>query len=125
MNSIQKHLLKSTYRKPSRPIKIIVLNHGLNKTRPYVKRSYFTRNYNIFRKGFDSHMRKLITLQLKNVNKLKGRYTRGVLLPEHARGSFCTGGGALGYFLGGYVPSGTPNWHPVLKKKSPKIDTPF
>ena len=35
------------------------------------------------------------------------------------------GGGALGYFLGGYVPPGTPNWHPVLKKNSPKIDTPF
>ena len=35
------------------------------------------------------------------------------------------GGGALGYFLGGYVPSGTPNWHPVLKNNSPKIDTPF
>ena len=26
------------------------------------------------------------------------------------------GGGALGYFLGGYVPPGTPNWHPALKK---------
>ena len=25
-------------------------------------------------------------------------------------------GGALGHFLGGYVPPGTPNWHPVLKK---------
>ena len=35
------------------------------------------------------------------------------------------GGGALGYFLGGYVPPGTPNWHPVLKRNSPKIDTPF
>ena len=35
------------------------------------------------------------------------------------------GGGALGYFLGGYVPPGTPNWHPVLKKLSAKIDTPF
>ena len=35
------------------------------------------------------------------------------------------GGGALGYFLGWYVPIGTPNWHPVLKKISPKIDTPF
>ena len=34
-------------------------------------------------------------------------------------------GGALGYFLGGYVPFGTPNWHPVLEKNSPKIDTPF
>ena len=33
--------------------------------------------------------------------------------------------GALGYFLGGYVPPGTPNWHPVLEKISPKIDTPF
>ena len=31
------------------------------------------------------------------------------------------GGGALGYFLGGYVPPGTPNWHPVLKKESPKM----
>ena len=35
------------------------------------------------------------------------------------------GGGALGYFLRGYVPPGTPNWHPVLRKISPKIDTPF
>ena len=34
-------------------------------------------------------------------------------------------GEALGYFLGGYVPPGTPNWHPVLEKISPKIDTPF
>ena len=35
------------------------------------------------------------------------------------------GGGPLGYFLSGYVPPGTPNWHPVLEKSSPKIDTPF
>ena len=35
------------------------------------------------------------------------------------------GGGHLGIFLGGYVPPGTPNWHPVLKEISPKIDTPF
>ena len=34
-------------------------------------------------------------------------------------------GGALGHFLGGYVPPGTPNWHPVVEKISPKIDTPF
>ena len=34
-------------------------------------------------------------------------------------------GGALGYFLGGYVPPGTPKWHPVLEKISPRIDTPF
>ena len=36
-----------------------------------------------------------------------------------------TPGGALGYFLGGYVPPRTPNWHPVLEKISPKIDTLF
>ena len=35
------------------------------------------------------------------------------------------GGGALAYFSGGYVPPGTPNWHPVVKKNSPEIDTPF
>ena len=34
-------------------------------------------------------------------------------------------GGALGYFWSRYVPPGTPNWHPVLRKISPKIDTPF
>ena len=34
-------------------------------------------------------------------------------------------GGALGYFMGGHVPPETPNWHPVLKIISPKIDTPF
>ena len=27
-----------------------------------------------------------------------------------------TGFVALGHVLGGYVPPGTPNWHPVLKK---------
>ena len=35
------------------------------------------------------------------------------------------GGGALGYFLRGYVPPGTPNWHFFLEKSSPKIGTPF
>ena len=43
-------------------------------------------------------------------------------------------GGALGYFLGGYVPPGTPNWHPVLEmgqffiprsRIRPKTNTPF
>ena len=29
------------------------------------------------------------------------------------------------YFFGGYVPPGTPNWHPVLKENSPKTGTPF
>ena len=38
---------------------------------------------------------------------------------------FLARGRALGYFLGGYVPPGTPNWHPVLKKISSQIDTPF
>ena len=38
---------------------------------------------------------------------------------------FPGGGGALEYFLGGDVPPGTPNWHAVLEKNSPKIDTPF
>ena len=36
----------------------------------------------------------------------------------------CPGGGDW-VFLGGYVPPGTPNWLPVLKKNSHKIDTPF
>ena len=45
---------------------------------------------------------------------------------EVARGYWPRGrGGALGYFLGGYVLPGTTNWHPVLKKIFPKIDTPF
>ena len=39
--------------------------------------------------------------------------------------TYYPGGGALGYFLGGYVPPGTPNWHPVPKKLSAKINAPF
>ena len=36
------------------------------------------------------------------------------------------GGGHLGIFwVGMCVPPVTPNCHPVLKKNSPKIDTPF
>ena len=31
-------------------------------------------------------------------------------------GSNPGGGGALGYFGGGYVPPGTPNWHSNLKQ---------
>ena len=31
------------------------------------------------------------------------------------------GGGALGYFLGGYVLPGPTNWHPILKKISLKL----
>ena len=44
-----------------------------------------------------------------------------ILKPKNSR----EGGGHLGIFLGGYVPHGTPNWHPVLKNISSKIDTPF
>ena len=56
--------------------------------------------------------------------------TKGKFLTWTAKQFLCTPeqsnpGGALGYFLGGYVPPGTPNWYPVLKKNSPKIDTPF
>ena len=39
--------------------------------------------------------------------------------------SFDPGGGALRYFSGGYVPPGTPNWHPVLKKFPLKLTAPF
>ena len=35
------------------------------------------------------------------------------------------GWGALRYFLGGYVAPGAPKWHLVLKRISPKIDTPI
>ena len=35
------------------------------------------------------------------------------------------GGGALGYFLGGYLPPGTPNLHPLLEKIYPKNYNPF
>ena len=38
-------------------------------------------------------------------------YGREIHVPKRI-----SSGGALGYFLGGYVPPGTPNWHPVLKK---------
>ena len=60
----------------------------------------------------------------------KHPYRRGERLFSPKQLSFFSmsqagGGGALGYFLDGYVPPGTPNWHPVPKKNSPKIDTPF
>ena len=34
------------------------------------------------------------------------------------------GGGAHGYFLGGYLPPGTPKLYPVLENAS-EMDTPF
>ena len=50
----------------------------------------------------------------------------GEYVPDQLRSEPEGGGGALGYFLGGYVPPGTPNWNPALKKKiSPKTDTSF
>ena len=61
--------------------------------------------------------------QLEDVTHDKGvvQFSSGEVAVSSPR----PGGGALGYFLGGYVPPGTPNWHPVLKKVSPKTDTPF
>ena len=47
----------------------------------------------------------------------------GEYVPDRLRsepeGSGGGGEGALGYFLGGYVPPGTPKCNPVLKKISP------
>ena len=47
-----------------------------------------------------------------------------VSIVERAQETFSVlvpgGRGALGYFMGGYVPPGTPNWHPVLKKNFPQ-----
>ena len=34
------------------------------------------------------------------------------------------GAGSFGYFLGGYVPPRTPNWHPFLKKTSQFKNSP-
>ena len=54
--------------------------------------------------------------------------------PNWANQAAVSPGGALGYFLGGYVPPGTQNWHPVLQmgqffiarsRISPETDTPF
>ena len=67
----------------------------------------------------------LPTPAMTGLTKIKIKKVEGVLYP----------GGALGYFLGGYVAPGTPNWRPVLKKFPlklisrsricPKTDTPF
>ena len=73
-------------------------------------------------------MQALNDLQRENrrsVNKLQEeRMINETDVSEYSRLTLKPGG-ALGYFLGGYVPPGTSNWHPVLKKISPKIDTPF
>ena len=37
-------------------------------------------------------------------------------IPKISPGACIFPRGALGYLLGGYVPPGTPNWHPVQKK---------
>ena len=75
------------------------------------------------------------TIRTNLLNCMLNRLNREILhLSRKSRGKVrkfqkplvvATPGGALGYFLGGYVPPGTPNWHPILKKISPKIDTPF
>ena len=54
---------------------------------------------------------------------MQAQFTKPLACP--GGGGAGGGGGQLGYFLGGYVPPRTPNWHTVLKKISPKIDTPF
>ena len=76
---------------------------------------YYTKRFH------DSYyLQRCTHLCLKNKpSKFKGA---GARKDKHQGGG---GGGALGYFLGGYVPPGTPNWHPVLKKIFPKIDTLF
>ena len=62
---------------------------------------------------------------LKKMNSKKKKRRKNYIHERHCLLVDLPGGGALGYILGGYVPPGTPNWHPVLKRNSPKIDTPF
>ena len=50
---------------------------------------------------------RLLTLFSLRKNKIKN---------DTLHVDYVPGGEALGYFLGGYVPPGTPNLHPVLKK---------
>ena len=40
------------------------------------------------------------------------KYLRRILQMRGSAGLYTGGGGVLGYSLGGYVPPGTPNWHP-------------
>ena len=67
-----------------------------------------------------------ILMFLWNATKLRKtkRKSSPYVSPRRSR-SRGGGGGARGYFLGGYVPPGTPNWHPVLNTIFPKIATPF
>ena len=60
-----------------------------------------------------------------NLILLSATHTGNKNVARHVQGCDVYPGGALGYFLGGYVPPETSNWHPVLKQNSPKIDTPF
>ena len=72
----------------------------------------------VIREGCDDHAKLMTHMSLGN--SVAGERHLG--FPSRYVGAQ---GGALKYFLGGYVPPGTPNWQPVLKKISPKIDTPF
>ena len=60
---------------------------------------------------------------LKEGMKLNCNFQRGggIQTKIPSLGGVPGGGGALGYFFGGYVPPGIPNWHPVLKKIPPKL----
>ena len=71
-----------------------------------------------------------VFLNKDNDDDERGRVTRVARVRRResegkASSSPPRGGGAVKYFLGGYVPPGTPIWHSVLKKYSAKIDTPF
>ena len=77
----------------------------------------------LWRRAADRAGTLVIAPNLPKANKAKHKNPN--FRAYHSFGPRGGRGGALGYFLGGYVPPGTPNWHPVLEKISPKIDTPF
>ena len=56
------------------------------------------------------------SLRSRRVEVVGTRKNRRARLRLGSGFSFAPGGGAVGYFLGGYVPPGTPNWHPFLKR---------
>ena len=61
--------------------------------------------------------------QLEDVTHDKGvvQFSSGEVAVSSPR----PGGGGTWVFFGWVCAAGTPNWHPVLKKVSPKTDTPF
>ena len=71
----------------------------------------------------------------EDLQRVQNRCLNVIGLPRDTIESLVTPGGrALGYFLGGYVPPGTPNWHPVVtfslkliprSRNGPIFYTPF